>query len=274
MFLKTIKSTVVFALFLSFLSCSDYQKILNNPDNNLKYRAAEEYYKSGSYRKANRLFEQIVPSYRGKPQAQRIIYFYANTYFQVKDYNLAAYQFESFAKSYPKSDRLQEANFMSAKSYYMLSPRFSLDQQDTYKAIDKLQIFLDNYPESEFSDEANTLIAELQVKLEKKSFEISKKYYTIRDYKAAMNSFDNFISDYPGTQFKEEALYYKFLSNFELAINSIFTLKKERLAEAKEIGNTLLRYFPESIFLQDVDRKFENIEKELTLIDQLTTNTK
>ena len=163
---------------------------------------------------------------------------------------------------------------MSAKSYYMLSPRFSLDQQDTYKAIDKLQIFLDNYPESEFSDEANTLIAELQVKLEKKSFEISKKYYTIRDYKAAMNSFDNFISDYPGTQFKEEALYYKFLSNFELAINSIFTLKKERLAEAKEIGNTLLRYFPESIFLQDVDRKFENIEKELTLIDQFTTNTK
>ena len=163
---------------------------------------------------------------------------------------------------------------MSAKSYYMLSPRSSLDQEDTYKAIDKLQIFLDNYPESEFSDDANTLIAELQVKLEKKSFEISKKYYIIRDYKASMNSFDNFISDFPGTQFKEEALYYKFLSNFELAINSIFTLKKERLVEAQEIGNTLLRYFPESIFLKDIDRKFKNIEKELTLIDQLTTNTK
>ena len=240
MFLKTIKLTLVFALFLSFLSCSDYQKVLNNPDTNLKYKAAEEYYKSGSYKKANRIFEQIVPSYRGKPQAQRIIFFYANTYFQIKDYNLAAYQFESFVKSYPKSDRLQEAYFMSAKSYYMLSPRSSLDQEDTYKAIDKLQIFLDNYPESEFSDDANTLIAELQVKLERKSFEISKKYYTIRDYKASMNSFDNFISDFPGTQFKEEALYYKFLSNFELAINSIFTLKKERLVEAQEIGNTLL----------------------------------
>ena len=274
MFLKTIKFTVFFALFLSLFSCSDYQKVLNNPDTNLKYKAAEEYYKSGSYKKANRLFEQIVPSYRGKPQAQRIIFFYANTYFQIKDYNLAAYQFESFVKSYPKSDRLQEAYFMSAKSYYMLSPRSSLDQEDTYKAIDKLQIFLDNYPESEFSDDANTLIAELQVKLEKKSFEICKKYYTIRDYKASMNSFDNFISDFPGTQFKEEALYYKFLSKFELAINSIFTLKKERFVDAQEIGNTLLRYFPESIFLKDIGRKFKNIEKELTLIEQLTTNTK
>lgn len=274
MFLKTIKLTVAFSLFLSLLSCSEYQKVLNNPDVNLKYKAAEDFYNNGDYRKANRLFEQIVPSYRGKPQAQRIIFFYANTYFQTKDYNLAAYQFESFVKSYPKSDRLQEAYFMGAKSYYMLSPRFSLDQQDTYKAIDKLQIFLDNYPNSEFSDDANTLIAELQVKLERKSFEISKKYYTIRDYKASMNSFDNFISDFPGTQFKEEALYYKFLSNYELAVNSIFSRKQDRLNDAKEIGNTILRYFPESLFIKDIDKKFKNIEKELSLFDQPITNTK
>jgi len=274
MILKTIKSIVFFTLIISFVSCSEYQKMLNNPDTNLKYKAAEVYYKEGEYKKANRIFEQIVPNYRGKPQAQRIIYFYANSYFQIRDYNLSAYQFESFVKSYPKSDRAQEAYFMAAKSYYMLSPRFSLDQQDTYKAIDKLQIFLDNYPDGEFSDNANTLIAELQVKLEKKFFEISKKYYTIRDYKASINAFDSFISDFPGTPFKEEALYYKFLSNYELAINSIFDKKEERLVEAKELGDSLLDYFPESLFLEDIEKKFKNIEKELTSFDQPTTNTK
>jgi len=274
MILKTIKSIVFFTLILSFVSCSEYQKMLNNPDTNLKYKAAEVYYKEGEYKKANRIFEQIVPTYRGKPQAQRIIYFYANSYFQIRDYNLSAYQFESFVKSYPKSDRAQEAYFMAAKSYYMLSPRSSLDQQDTYKAIDKLQIFLDNYPDGEFSDNANTLIAELQVKLEKKFFEISKKYYTIRDYKASINAFDSFISDFPGTPFKEEALYYKFLSNYELAINSIFAKKEERLVEAKELGDSLLDYFPESLFLGDIEKKFKNIEKELTSFDQPTTNTK
>ena len=274
MILKTIKSIVFFTLIISFVSCSEYQKMLNNPDTNLKYKAAEVYYKEGEYKKANRIFEQIVPNYRGKPQAQRIIYFYANSYFQIRDYNLSAYQFESFVKSYPKSDRAQEAYFMAAKSYYMLSPRFSLDQQDTYKAIDKLQIFLDNYPDGEFSDDANTLISELQVKLEKKFFEISKKYYTIRDYKASIKAFDSFISDFPGTPFKEEALYYKFLSNYELAINSIFDKKEERLVEAKELGDSLLDYFPESLFLEDIEKKFKNIEKELTSFDQPTTNTK
>ena len=274
MILKTIKSVIFFALTLSYISCSEYQKMLNNPDTNLKYKSAEVYYNQGEYKKANRILEQIVPTFRGKPQSQRIIYFYANSYFQIKDYKLSAYQFESFVKSYPKSDRIQEAYFMAAKSYYMLSPRSSLDQQYTYKAIDKLQIFLDNYPESEFSDDANTLIAELQVKLEKKFFEISKKYHTIRDYKASINAFDSFISDFPGTPYKEEALYYKFLSNYELAINSIFTKKEERFFAAKELGDSLLDYFPESLFLDDIEKKFKSIEKELTSFHQLTTKTK
>ena len=274
MFLKTIKTTLIFATFLLFTNCSEYQKLLNNIDPNVKYKAAEKYYKAGEYRKANRLFEQITPTFRGKPQAQRVVFFYANTYFQLKDYNLAAYQFESFVKSYPKSDRIQEATYLAAKSYYMLSPKYSLDQQDTNKAIDKLQIFLDNYPNSEFSEEANILIAELQVKIEKKFFEIAKQYYTIRDYKAAMNSFDNFLNDYPGTQFKEDALFHKFLSNYELALNSIFTKKEERLKSAQEIANTLLRYFPETLYMEDLDMKSEKIEKELNQFDQLTTTTK
>ena len=75
MILKTFKSLEVLLLLISLASCSDYQKLLNNPDTNLKYKGAEAYYNAGEYKKANRVLEQIVPSYRGKPQAQRIIFF-------------------------------------------------------------------------------------------------------------------------------------------------------------------------------------------------------
>ena len=130
-------------------SCSDYQKLLNSDDTSVKYKEAEVYYKNGEYRKANRLFEQIIPKYRGKPQAQRIIFFFADSYFQIKSYYLAAYQYENFIKSYPKSQRIQEASFKAAMSYYFQSPKFSLDQDDTYSAIEKLQVFLNLYPDSE-----------------------------------------------------------------------------------------------------------------------------
>ena len=62
-----------------------------------------------------------------------------------------------------------------------------------------------------------------------KNYEISKQYYTIRDYRAAINSIDNFIADNPGTIYREEALYYKFLSSFEIAVNSIIQKKKPKI---------------------------------------------
>ena len=260
-------------LLLSLLlwSCNSYQKLLNSKETAPKLKAAQNYYDNGEYRRANRLYEQIIPSYRGKPQSQRLIYFFANSHYQLGNYYLAAYQFESFVKSFPKSEKLDEANFMIAKCYYMLSPIYSLDQENTEEAMEKLQIFIDNYPKSNYLSEANSYIRELQVKLEKKDFEISKQYYTIRDYKAAISSLDNFISSFPGTPFRENALYYKFLSQFEIATNSIPNKKLERLEGAIETHNAILRYYPETLFMDDISEKLEQILKQIKNINNNNT---
>lgn len=249
-------------------SCSDYQKLLNGDDTAEKYKQAEVYYNNGEYRKANRLLEQIIPKYRGKPQAQRIIFFFAESYFQTKSYLLAAYQFENFIKSYPKSDRVQEASFKAAKSYYYQSPRFSLDQEDTYTAIEKLQVFLNLYPNSEYAIEANQMIAELQEKLEQKDFEIAKQYHTIRDYKAAIKANENFVSSFPGTKFREESLYTKFIASYEIAVNSVDSKKKERLEELIQQYNTIVRYYPESLFLEDLDKRMTKVNEDLDQLNQ------
>ncbi len=250
-------------LYALTLSCNEYQKMLNNDDMNEKYKAAEEYYNNGEYRRANRLLEQLVPSFRGKPQSERLVFFFADSYFQTKNYYLASYQFESFIKSFPKSQKIEEASFLAAKSHYMMSPAFSLDQEETVTAIEKIQIFMNNYPNSEYSDECNQLIKELQNKIEKKEFEVAKQYYTIFDYKAAINSMDNFIGEFVGSKFREEALYYKFLSYYEIAINSIESKKLQRLNDLKNFHNNIVRYYPETLFEEDLTKKMENVEKEI-----------
>ena len=262
---KKIVFLFVSIFFLSvFFSCSDYQKLLNSDDASEKYKKAEVYYNSGEYRKANRLFEQIIPKYRGRPQSQRIIFFFAETYFQTKSYSLAAYQYENFVKSYPKSERLREAIFKAAKCFYLQSPSFSLDQNETYNAIEKLQVFINLYPDSEFTPEANQMISELQEKLEKKDFEIAKQYFTIRDYRAAVKANENFIAGFPGTKFREESMYIKFLSLYEIAINSIFSKKQKRLNELKQQYELILRYYPETLFLEDLNKKMERVNIELS----------
>lgn len=256
------KSVVVlFLAAFAWVGCSPYQKLLNNDDTALKYKEAEKYYNAGEHRKANRLLEQVVPSYRGKPQAERVIFFFADTYFLKEEYFLAAYQFENFAKTYPRSERVEEARFKAAKAYYEVSPRYSLDQKDTQTAIEKLQFFMDTYPNSDRAIEANQMIAELQTKLEKKSFEISKQYHTIRDFRAAIQAFDNFIVSFPGTKFREEAMYYHFLSHFEIAVNSIRSKQLERLNELVTLHETLIRYYPDTIFLEDLENKMDTVQK-------------
>ncbi|MFL2624949.1 MAG: outer membrane protein assembly factor BamD [Flavobacteriales bacterium] len=251
-------------IFISFLviSCNDYQKLLNSPENEVnKYTAAEEYYKNGEFRRANSLIEQIIPSYRGKPQGERLVFFFANSYFEIKTYYSAAIQFENFIKSYPNSQRVQEAYFMEAKSYFMLSPIYTLDQEDTFTGIDKLQLFINRFPNSEYVTEALELMEQLQNKIEKKEFEVSKQYFTIRDYNSAIKSFDNFIADNPGTNFREEALYYRWLAQYEIAINSIESRINERITELERSFNNFLRYYPETIFIEDLSEKINTAKK-------------
>ena len=47
------------------------------------------------------------------------------------------------------SQKVDEAAYLGAYSYYKTSPVFSLDQKETLTAIDKLQEFINTYPNSE-----------------------------------------------------------------------------------------------------------------------------
>ena len=64
---------------------------------------------------------------------------------------------EQFVESYPKSERVDEIAFLAAKSYYYLSPKYSKDQTETIEALEKLQEFINRYPNSEYFDQANVL---------------------------------------------------------------------------------------------------------------------
>lgn len=256
-FLFTLLIAIVFS------SCSEYQKALKTEDAAIKFDMATKLYENGKYTKAIRLFEQLAPTYRGKPQAEKLFYMFAQSYYKTKQYYLAGYQFESFASGYPKSDKIQETSFLGAKSYSMLSPVYSLDQTDTNKAIDKLQTFIDTYPNSEYLAEANVVVKALREKLEKKAFENARGYNKISDHKSALIALDNFISDYPGTPFKEKALFYKLDSAYQLAINSIPSKMEERLNVAKAAHSSLIKFNPSSEYKQKADEMLARIDKDL-----------
>ncbi len=256
-------------LFLAIIvsSCSEYQRVLRKEDMGKKYAMADSLYKLGKYRKSLKLMEQIVPSYRGKPQGEKLMFIYSNTYYNLEDYYLAGYQFERFVQSYPQSDSAEVASYKAAKSFYELSPVYSLDQKDTYKALEKLQEFINSYPNSGKRVEANTLVAELQEKLEKKQYEVAKQYLRVEDYKAAIGSFDNFITDNPGSHYRKEAFYGRFVSAYKLAINSIPSLVQERLITAKGYYNNFMKYYKDTELAPEATQIYQDIERRIVPIE-------
>ena len=259
-----ISRLFIWLLFLFITSCGPYQKALKSEDTKLKYDLAEAYYDEGDYRRAKGLFEQLKPLYRGKPQSERITYFYANCLLNTRSYITAAFEFESFTKAFPRSDKLEEAYYLIAYAYAEISPIFSLDQKDTEEALNKLQEYINRYPNSERLAEVNSIVEELLRKLERKSFENAKQFYTIRDYKAAIKAIDNFIGDFPGTPFREEAMFLQFRAASILAINSVFSKKNERLDTAVSYFDDFVRAYPESEFLDESISIMNDIDKEIT----------
>ena len=257
------KFLAIVAIVVLFSSCNEYQKAIKSEDAAVKFTVATKLYEAGKYAKAIRLFEQIAPAYKGKPQAEKMFYIYSQSLYKTNQFYLAGYQFESFAASYPKSDKVEEASFLGAKCFTKLSPVYSLDQADTNKAIDKLQSFIDIYPESTYLAEANTIIKILREKLEKKSFENAKQYNTISDYKSALTALDNFIINFPGTVYKEKALYYKLDSSYNLAINSIPSKVEERLNVAKVAYSSLLKFNANTEYKAKADEMLARIENDL-----------
>ena len=256
--------------FLSFLlvivlfsSCGQYQKVLKSNEIRPKYEMAKKMYDAKKYSKALRLFEQLAPAYRGKPEAADMYMMYAQSFYKTKQYYAAGYQFDNFASSYPRSADAAEASFMAAKSYSKLSPVYTLDQTDTNKAIDKLQNFIDRYPSSEYIEEANILVKSLREKVEKKVFEVAKGYHKILDYRAAIVALENFVADYPGTPYKEEALFYKFDSAYLLAMNSVESKKEERLNAAKVAHRALLKFKEDTVYKEELAKMLTKIDSEL-----------
>lgn len=256
--------SVFYCLMIAMLfatSCSQYNQILKSDSVEDKYKAAQTYYGKGDYYHALGLFEEILPFYKGTKEMENIYYYYSFCYYYQNEYLLAAYNFKNYYSTYPSTFNAEECLFMAAKCYYLLSPEISLDQTDTQKAIDQLQLFINTFPQSMRVAQSNSMIDELRLKLETKEFDAAKLYFNMENWKAATISFQNMLRDYPDSPDSDEAHYLILKSQYEYAINSIESKMQGRLQDALTTYNHYVQTFPDGKFLKEASNLSENIHK-------------
>ena len=247
----TLLASVLALLIITLGSCkSKYEKLKASNDYAKKYQEAIKYYNQKDYNKALGLFEVLVERYRGRAEAEDLFYYYAFTNYKLKDYTAARYHFKTFADTYPSSTRAEECRFFSAYCYYLDSPIYSLDQDNTLKAIEALQLFINLYPKSDRVTEASKLIQNLRDKLEEKSYADSKLYLTIGDYQSAVIAFGNTLRDYPDTKYAEELEYLTIKAQYEYAGISKETRQEDRYNQAISYADQFTEKYEKSKYLK------------------------
>jgi len=257
----SMKNFFAFIVILAVLtSCGPYQKALKSTDPEVKLGVIDTLLSQEKYSKAVSLFEQIVPVYRGTDKAEGLAIKYAKALFETRDFPNSAYQYERFVNSHPKSEDREFALFMAAKSHYEMSNVYSRDQRDTKKAMAKIQDYIDIYPSGKYATESNAMISELRLKLDRKAYEIAKNYHHREKFIPALATFENFISDHPGSEFLDDAQFYMLDSQYRYAIKSTVELVPERLQKAKELYDTFVSRYPDSEYLKDAEKIKDKIE--------------
>lgn len=251
-------------------SCkTDYEKVRTSNDPKLMYEAANQYYEDGNYLNAQTLYELSIPYFRGKEEAEDLYYKFANCHYELGEYILSAHYYQNFANSFYSSPNKVEAEYMAAYSKYKLSPSHKLDQSYSGEAIDALQTFVNNHPESEKVDECTRLIDEIRKKLELKAFEEGQLYYNLRNYNSSIKSFENMLKDFPETKRGEEIRFLILDSSINWATKSIFEKKEERLEEVLKQYNNFLRKYPESSYKDEVEKIYAKYQEEIKILEDV-----
>ena len=258
---KLLKYILTLLICFTFFACSNFNKVLKSSDYELKYTKAIEYYNKTNYTSAQTLFEELIPVFKGTDRAEQVYYYYTYCHYYLTDYALAGFHFRMFARTFPNSTHAEECAFMNAYCYYLSSPRYTLDQSDTKNAIQEIQNFLNEFPESKRVDTCNILMDKLRGKLEKKSYEITKGYFFRDDWKAATPACENFVKDFPESKHNDEMRFMIIKSYYLLAKNSVESKKPERLEKAMENYLKFVDLHPNSPFLPEAEVIYKDCER-------------
>ena len=265
-----MKKVVFFLMMLTVLlsSCGEYNKILKSTDYELKYSYAKKYFNAKQYERSATLLDELVTIFKGTAYAEESLYLLAQSYYGQKDYQTASQYFETYYSTYPKGEYTELSRFYSGYGLYLDSPDPRLDQTQTYKAIEQLQLYLEYYPQSERASQAQDILFELQEKLAFKELMAARLYFNLGTYMgnnllSSVITSQNALKNYPYTKYREEFMFLIIRAKYELAIVSVEEKLQGRYRDVVDEYYTYLNEYPVGKYLKQVQKYFDYANKRI-----------
>lgn len=254
-----------------------YNKLLKSTNYEAMYTEGLRYYhmkkkgkndnSNSNYQKAQNLLDRAYQSqaFMGTAREDSLSYYLGCSFYKSGSFDVSEQIFDNFRRRFPNSVFIEDVEYMYAMGFYFSSPDPQYDQTTTLRAMANISEYQGRYPNTIKKTECDERMKELQQKLYTKSYENSKLYYTIGQYKAAVRALDNAIDEYPDSPYREELMFLATKSAFMLAKNSVRSQMTDRFMHMMDNYYNLISEYPASAHLKEVekmrDEAMEHISK-------------
>jgi outer membrane protein assembly factor BamD len=240
------------ALLLSvlFLMTACSSKVHERPTVDKAMAQAMRSFEKGRHVDALDRFNRMGLDYAGSALMDSIRFMEAECQYNLKDYLLAADLYDEVLERYPSSPLVDDSRVRVADCFFELSPRYSLDQSYTYRAMQEYQGLLDDYPNSEYAVLAEERLDNCRHKLAWKDVKNAELYYRMSSWPAALIYLNEILETwYDQPDVEELAYYYKALSEYRMS----------RTADARASAKEFLASYPESSKRESIQSLLEQL---------------
>lgn len=222
----------------AFVGCASHEKNLTTDVGTMQEgtRLMDDEF----YEEARNQFTRIKTEFPQSPLQLEADLKIAEAYYKEEAYVSAASAYEEFVRMHPGRPEIPRALFQLGMSYFMQMPDTpQRDTRATAKVVDTFTRLLVDYPNSEFSKDAQKYIEEARDQLATKIFEIGRFYEKAGQYAPCARRFGEVALQYPDNKMSEEAL-----------ARQVSCLRRaDQAEEADRLAAKFQEQFPKSEFM-------------------------
>ena len=212
-----------------------------------RFEKAMGYFDKGKYSRAKDEFDYIIMADPGSKIANESQYYMAESMFQIEEYDEASIAFDRYVRFSPDYSKIEKARYRICECAINLSNSYQREQSQTHRALEQLQMFIEDFPASDLINDAEDAMLALRLKLAQKDYEVGRMYLKLEEYDSALIYFRSVLNHYYDTSFSDDArvgiIFTHILNDNREGAKSYFKSQKERfLSENKyKEAETLLQ---------------------------------
>ena len=210
------------------------------------YAKGKELFEAGKYSRAIEYLQGTFDFGRAHEYAADAQIMLARAYSENGDYLLAGNEYQRFIQIYRSDERVPQASFEYAMTFIARSPRYELDQTDTKRAVNELQLVIDRFPPNPRVADAAAEIKSLREKLGHQAFQSARLYERRELFESAAISYEAVFDKYPDTSWADDAIVGAIRNYIAFSQRSILSKQAERYGEAVALFERLQQIFPDS----------------------------